>query len=78
MHEHLYKHLGGIKLVWFDIFVIHICNRDMVLDMFVLDVIVFDICKSKYPWTIYFTQFFLLHNIFDEGSFMLVLSMRAL
>ena len=50
----------------------------MVLDMFVLDVIVFDICKSKYPWTIYFTQFFLLHNIFDEGSFMLVLSTRAL
>lgn len=75
MHEHLYKHLGGIKLVFF---VIYICNGDMVLDMFVLDVIVFDICKSKYPWTIYFTQFFLLHNIFDEGSFMLVLSMRAL
>ena len=76
MHEHLYKHLGGIRS--HNIFVIYICNNVMVLDMFVLDVIVFDICESKYPWTIHFTQFFLLHKIFDEGSFMLVLSTRAL
>ena len=56
----------------------YICNRDIVLDIFVLDVFVFDICESKYPWTIHFTQFFLSHDIFDEGSFMLVLSTRAL